>query len=76
MQAVRGNEPAESAPASALPALGIFAVGADNGRGDRRNMTRPPSRPFPVKRPTSEQFAKWIVMIVIMLAMLTLIALS
>ena len=76
MQAMRGNEPAESAPASAHRALGIFAVGADNDRGNRRNMTGPPSRPFPVKRPTGEQFAMWIVMIVIMLGMLTLVALS
>jgi hypothetical protein len=29
MQAVRGNEPAESAPAIAHPGLRIFAVGAD-----------------------------------------------
>jgi hypothetical protein len=39
-------------------------------------MTGPPSRPFPVKRPTDEQFAKWVVMIVIMLGMLALLALS
>jgi hypothetical protein len=69
MQAVRGNEPAESAPAIAHPGLGIFAVGAGN-------MTGPPSRPFPVKQPTDEQFAKWMVIIVIMLGMLTLLALS
>jgi hypothetical protein len=35
-----------------------------------------PRRPFPVKRPSGEQFAKWIVMIVTMLGMLALIALS
>jgi hypothetical protein len=39
-------------------------------------MTGPPSRPFPGKQPTGEQFAKWIVMIVIMLGMLVLLALS
>jgi hypothetical protein len=39
-------------------------------------MIGPPSRPFPVKQPTDEQFAKWVVMIVITLGMLTLLALS
>jgi hypothetical protein len=39
-------------------------------------MRGPPSRPFSVKRPTDEQFAKWMVMIVTMLGMLTLLALS
>jgi hypothetical protein len=39
-------------------------------------MTGPPSRSFPVKRPTGEQFAKWIVVIVIMLGMLAFLALS
>jgi hypothetical protein len=35
-----------------------------------------PRRPFPVKRPSGEQFAKWIVMIVTMLGMLAFLALS
>jgi hypothetical protein len=39
-------------------------------------MTSPPSRPFPVKQPTDEQFVKWMVMIVITLGMLTLLVLS
>jgi hypothetical protein len=39
-------------------------------------MTGPPSRPFPAKRPTDEQFAKWIVMVVITLGMLAALALS
>jgi hypothetical protein len=39
-------------------------------------MTGPRGRPFPVKQPTGEQFAKWIVMIVTTLGVLALIALS
>jgi hypothetical protein len=39
-------------------------------------MAGPRSRPFPVKQPSGEQFAKWVVMIVIILGMLALLALS
>jgi hypothetical protein len=63
------SEPAEIEP-------GFFAFGADNSCGSGRFLKSAPSRPFPVKRPTGGQMAKWIVLSVTMLGMLAAIVLS
>jgi hypothetical protein len=78
MQAACGDEPAEFGAIRRPPdaRLGVFVDGADEGRWSGRNMMAPPHRPFPIRRPTGEQFTLRIVLTVVTLGICATLALS
>jgi hypothetical protein len=78
MQAARGDEPAEFGAVHRPPDArrAVFVADADKSRWRGRNMMALPHRPFPIRRPTGEQFTLRIVLAVVTLGICAALALS
>jgi hypothetical protein len=78
MLAGGGDEPAEFGAMRSTPDArpGVVIAAADKGQWSARSMMAPPHRPFPVRRPSGEQFTLRIVLAVVTLGICATLALS